>query len=528
MLNVQSQRSQIEQAIPVYVLRLLPIQLDEVPELLSTDVLPDVATLPILARRPVFAKRSVTPLEGKSSIGTVEVEILNYNHYVEDLLASAQLMQRSCTLHFLWAGDPWAAALAQPRFVGQITEIIRNGSGTSYTLTLSDAVSLLDKTIFDPPSIAAEPFTTAEKTFPDPLMLPDGVPSLFPPTCVLTQVQETADGLPRYDTVTVSGHPVNIALGILNSGSGDGLPPGETNNYDLFPAYCGLAIPRDQIDLTSWERVRDETWSLVQMSFTLNAQENAKQFIEEEICRVLGGYLVITGEGKIGIHCYETPIELEALQVHSDDNIVGIPVWSGNYGSYISHFATEIDHDGFTYITQNPVRVSAEWLSGIYQVPNTHQVASRGLQTALGAQDTLNVIAGQLFYRYGSPLASVTWSAFFDTNVAEPGDIIKLTSITYPFYRRDTLQGKPPTRLIELLSVQLADDLVHFEGVDLTPLLLGPEGFPRLAIIQENGLGVDGDGTDYLTASSEQRRKAFLADGGTSQMSNGDAPYVWA
>lgn len=91
--------------------------------------------------------------------------------------------------------------------------------------------------------------------------------------------------------------PLALLLRLLTSTG----TSGANGTNDVYRAGIGLGIPQDQIDLTTFDAITSAVdWDTNgQLFFRITKPEPAKQFIEEEICRPFGLYLVTGNDGKI-------------------------------------------------------------------------------------------------------------------------------------------------------------------------------------------------------------------------------------
>ena len=98
-------------------------------------------------------------------------------------------------------------------------------------------------------------------------------------------------------TARVDGtDPIDLMLKLLCS-TGTG-----TNNatYDVFVKGIGLGIPVEQIDLDTFTDVQDQLdYGTLRVYFVFTESVDAKEFIDEELCKPFGWYLATGNDGRI-------------------------------------------------------------------------------------------------------------------------------------------------------------------------------------------------------------------------------------
>ena len=106
----------------------------------------------------------------------------------------------------------------------------------------------------------------------------------------------------------VGTDPIELMLGLLTStGSG-------TNGaYDTYKKGIGLGIPVEQIDLDSFTNVQaqnDYDSAGMRVFFVFTESADAKEFVEEELCRPFGWYLATGNDGRISLVRPKNPDKL--------------------------------------------------------------------------------------------------------------------------------------------------------------------------------------------------------------------------
>ena len=458
----------------------------------TTESIPGLTSSMLIMQRPAFAPATLSPLAGTSSIGSVSLSLLDASGAITTTRQSHQVRGNDAALYIGYRGMTWGATFLQV-IRGKITQFERSDDGLSYKIEICDRTYQLDVDLFKPEDVAAEPYTAATKSFDDgSLVLSD------------------ADGDSAYDTVTLSGDPVGLFLRLALSG-GDAA----STDYNVWPAWAGLGLTEQEVDVAACEA---EQVKVLPVPFLLpvSGAENGKSFIEAEFCKALGGYLLLSGQGKIRIHYPTAPTASAALQTLSDSVLVTRPKWRDSNDLLV----TAIDYsilDGDGNELKLPRRCSPEWLAGTVKgEERVLSIRSRGLRSTLGGISIASATMDALFVRYGTPPSRVALQTLFSAHLLEAGDVAEMTSDYYPDIDG---RGVGATRLLEVLSVKAGPFRVEAEAIDLTaPLTVG-----RRAVIGPAAMG------DYTAATTDEKETyAWLADDATEELSTGDAAYIWS
>lgn len=118
--------------------------------------------------------------------------------------------------------------------------------------------------------------------------------------------------------------PVNFLLQILTSRLGDSA----NGSYDVLPEGLGLGIPADMIDTASFTAIKAEydydTNARLFLAFT--EAVDAKEFIENELCRPFGWYLRTGNDGRISL---VRPKHPQKFHTSRGNNVVTFTAASG-------------------------------------------------------------------------------------------------------------------------------------------------------------------------------------------------------
>lgn len=465
----------------------------------STDrVLGLDAAVPIIMDRPALATSQTNYLSASASLGSISMRLLDLDERVTELRQGGQVRGTEHRVYFGYEGLRWDADPDISEYTevlrGRVTRFEREGSGTVWALEAGDNFEPIDREIFSPEALAAEPYTEAEKSW-------DGGSLVLWASDPDTEI---------YDRVTLTGTADEIGLKMLLS---DGSLDGSQSGYNVWPAWAGLGLTTDEVDVDWWE---DEGAKVVDvpMQFILTDAENVKDFIEVEICRALGGYPLLSNTGQLRIHYPVAPPPGAAVVTLTDDHVIGTPPWADSSELYMSHVQYELDHDGSTFQTKLPRRASWEYLTAQTSEVRLHSIQSRGLRTELGGISIADAITDMLLRRHAVPPPRIRMAVFFSQHRIEAGELVACTSGRLP--NVDGL-GEGATRYLEVLSRRPTADKVELDVIDLTAYSTAA----RTAVIAPNGQ------PDYGSASAEEREFAYIADDSTGTFANGDDAYIF-
>jgi len=350
---------------------------------------------------------SVTPEEGRGSISSHQVEILDVNDEITALLATdgAYFHRKKVTIKAGYLGTTEADMASV--FTGWVTGLSLSADGLSYLFAVTDPQRWMQRKVF----------RGAESS-----------------------------------NVIVQGNPLTILLRILTSTGA-----GTNGDYDNLSESNGLGIDDDFIDVAGIEQVRDDYFpgNSHYMRFVIDERIRAKDFIETELLKPLNLYPVITGAGKFSVRPTKPPIAaLSSVQSFSTDSVIGIPKWDANLDAMIN----EVE---FSY--QYSV-VTGEFSTVAYYADSSSinargpgkkvlEVKSRGLRSSISGA-SLNLYAADVvarrvaavFGRWAVPPVKITVKTFFSRWLSEPGDIVPLTYPLLPDIVAGT-RGLAATRL---------------------------------------------------------------------------------
>lgn len=462
----------------------------------STEDVDGLSTSTYIDQRPGGATSQTNPLSGASDIGKMTLRLRDQEGAVTELRRQAAIVGQEAEVWQGYRGLPFFDSNGDPNYLliltGKVTGFKVSAQGLSYDLEVSDRFDQADFPVLAESAIGAEPgATSGDKSFDSgSLVLSD------------------TDDDDVYDTVTLTGNPVDIALKMLLSGGGNG------GGYDVWPVWAGAGLTIDEVDVAWCEAERAKILT-VDMRFVLKGQQSAKAFVEEEVCKALGGYTLLSGLGKIRVHFPSSPISTADLALIDDTTLVSKPLPADSSDFHITHITFQLGDagDGPTILLR---RASPQYLAGDYPgVERRHEIASRGLQPDLGGVSVADAVMDMLFARYGVPPPRVRLTTMFkEHHLVEAGDVVRLSS---RFWTDWDGRGVEAERLLETLSVRPNVDRVEFDVIDLTGALTAG----TRAIISPNGQA------DWTAADATEKQFAYIADAATGEFSDGESAMIW-
>jgi hypothetical protein len=262
-----------------------------------------------------------------------------------------------------------------------------------------------------------------------------------------------SDDNPRY----VQGNPIDILLAALQNELGVGQDPSlrgsnyvlqqlvavysEQQSYEPLPPPPGWALfspgtdatlinPNLYIDVNQFLALRDSQFSGDFFEFIITKPIDGKQFIEDQILKVLGLYLVVGADGKLRLKPmkpfpYQTPVFNFTAA-----NIVGIPQTERQPVVNLLTFQLDVDNSGVSTAARAYCgQASYEQQSSLrlYQQIYEQQVEATGLRTNYGGRMRSRALADRIFRRHAFAPPAYRLRTHLAALAVELGDLVSLT-----------------------------------------------------------------------------------------------------
>jgi hypothetical protein len=348
-------------------------------------------------KTPQGASQSIDIVNGSSSIGSLQCEIVDDGGAVRELIGANVLEGSAATLTVGYPGLAWTDFAVLHTYV--VYSIVPTDGYTSWLFTCRDQQLLEKRTIY-----------------------------LHPENGGLMEA-----GNPWY----LCGTPAEIFQSVV-----------------LF----ALRLPASTIDratmiaLDSAAEGNFAPWRPFQ--FALTASFEAKQFLETEVFKTSGLYQVVLPDGRLSLRSMRPPAAGPApVFAFTQDNLIALPQW--NRQPIVNEAIWQFDYDGSGYANYDTY-IQATSVS-LYGQGQQFTVASQGLRTELGAFGYAEWVTDRLFRRFcgvapgikgGAPL--LTCKAMLMTLPVWVGDFV---SLTHPLVPDITTGAKGVTnRILEVVD----------------------------------------------------------------------------
>lgn len=336
------------------------------------------------------------------------------------------------------------------------------------------------------------------------------------------------------DTATYGYNPIDLILSILlstnptdprfptpnNDKSRTGL---DDPGYDWRTSGMGLSIPIELIDVEEFIRIRNNYFkNIYELSFQIKEKVNAKEFIEEQICKVYGLNLVMDGN-KLSLIVNEPPGQLQyvtpvaafsdgsdengTIQTTLDANIIKIPELTIQSKDCVNVVRFKYDYqlpgaedDWFNeYISTDVDSID------MYNETKEFTIESQGIKTAKAGYGRAFRRAEDIRLRYRDPLPVYNVVTNMTLLYVTYGDPVTLTaSALIDFY---TASGKASRGLYQQLC-RVLDKKIDWKAGTITWKLLD-EKYSKYqdCLVAPDSLA------DYNSASTyEKRTYMFMLD----------------
>jgi hypothetical protein len=361
-----------------------------------------------LLKVPRGVQQSARQLEGQVSIGALELEAVDGGGFITALASGGKLEGRKVTLK---AGYP---GMKSSDFV------------TLATQEIESVAALPDLTGF---VFECRDLKRSAKT------------KIF---------KRGADGYPISSDHprTLFANPIDVALMIFQNELGLGQPPALPESaWKLYdPAQWNAANtsnptlirPSPALDLEQFLSYRNGIFAGYLFEFSFSQPVEAKQFLEYEIFRALGGYLLVLADGRLSPRFFLPPSSFSNLFAFNERNITVLPGVARH--PIINQVSFRMDYDGNKFLTEL-LFFDAPSLQQ-YGLAGQHTIESKGLKLGRGGASLAALTATRIFRRYagmdpvsGAPTGgapTLTVQSHFLTLRVEVGDFVYLSHPLLP------------------------------------------------------------------------------------------------
>jgi len=438
--------------------------------------------------------QTVDPINGVSSIGSLNVTITDYEGKVSDIIKAADvaghgLRRQRITIFMLYKGMAWADRVVVRTM--QVNDLTLS-SLNEYKLTAADVQRQLNKTIFNPYDttltaaittlVAITPTVLDARNFIAVASVAYGTSGFIKiDSEIMRWTAKTAvsftvaaadrglfgtvaavhsNGAKVSEIIVLNENPIIMALKIMES-SGVALANGA---WDAYPARWGCDMDSlndiDEAGIVSVGKLlvgladTPAAANGVQFEFVIDKGVEAKKFIEDSLFKILGCYGFVRGDGKYSIRAYSDLANAAKENASVTLNRNAVVKWGDLAYSY-NDLANQvwIEYD-------ETVKLSGKYIRQVLFL-DTVSIKKWGeaKQLKYQAQGVIptSAFASQLYQRfqrvlsrYSRPPMQIPLTLLPKYHTTEIGDIVR---VTLPV--RDLFSGAPLDRAFEVISTQL-------------------------------------------------------------------------
>lgn len=412
----------------------------------------DLEILPYLFT-PHGQSQTVSELDGSSSVGTLEIQAVDPGATLKGLIAQQNLVGKTATLKMGFPGQ----------HLGDFTtlhtvQITSTGFASDGRMTFqgSDPQRMMQGarlwTHGGPASwIPGQPAV-------EPARGPAFTPNAF----------AVSDQNPRW----VRGNPLDLYLVAMQNELGVGqdtsLPPSAWTVYVPGRDWT-LINPNPYLDVASVLALRDGPFSGDWFEFKITAATEGKQWLEDQILKVLGLYTVVRPNGQLSLISMKAPASIQKVMALNEKNIVGLP--SIDRLPVVNVVTVRMDVDDSVATTAaRQYRSETTFVQATsvarYKQQFQQQVEATGLRVAYGGNLRAFLLADRIFRRHAFGTPSYKVKAFLSTLVVEVGDYVWLNHPLLPDFLNGTVGLNNVVCQVIDRQPNYSEGCVEFEMID--------------------------------------------------------------
>lgn len=442
---------------------------------------------PALLKIPRGVQQRIRQLDGQGSIGALEVEAIDGSGTLTALVSGGKLEGRKVSLRVGYPGMDSADFVTVATQQIETIKALPDLSG--FTLECVDLKRSAKSKVF----LAGD----------------DGSP------------------ISREHPRTVIANPMDAALMVFQNELGLGQVPGAAaSDWKLYdPAQWDLGLtfnptlisPNPYVDVDGFLAYRNDIFAGYVFEFVFQAPVEAKQFLEFELFKALGGYMIVLTDGRISPRFFVPPYLFDNFFSLNERNMTALPGTDRN--PIVNQVTYRMDYDGSKFQTEL-LFAHAPSLQQ-YGLAGEDIIESKGMRSARGGVSLAGLTATRIFRRYSGidPVSQLpkggaldlTVVSHFMTLTVEIGDFVFASHSLLPDFgigRRGVFN-----RLFEVVEKQpnFAEGTMNYRLLDAG--WISAKKLSRLAP----------QGTPAFTAASsaQQARYMFISADATQEYSDG-------
>lgn len=265
------------------------------------------------------------------------------------------------------------------------------------------------------------------------------------------------------EMIRLTGHILDVAQAVMT-------------NSDK----TGMSIDVGRIDTAAFTAAKTALGDC-DVDFRIISRQNGKQWLEEQIFKVIAGYPLTTADGKISIRLFRQPTAAEVAGTLAEaENVVEFSSFEESPDDLINVVTFRSDYDPVRQVYDTSVEAASSAASIAQYGRRELVILSHGLRTGgTGVAAFITTRAEEIIRRYKSGSARVNVTTFLNRHLINVGDMIQATSKKLPNKFRATkgITGS----LMEVIGAQVdyAKGSVTFAlqatGFKSTVPLIGPD-----------------------------------------------------
>lgn len=387
---------------------------------------------------PQGMSQTVNELDGRSSVGSDTLKCIDPSGTLKGLTAQDALIGKVAQVKMGFPGQSLGDFVTL--HTAQINQTGWTANG-QVTFTLSDVQRfLLGQQVW----LRGGPLEWApgQNKAPQPIGAASGA-NAFP----------SSDKNPRY----LQGNPIDLLLATLQNELGVGQDPSlrgsdyvleraisaytSPQNYDPLGPAAGWVIftpgddstlinPNPYIDVPGFLALRDTEFSGDWFEFQITRPIDGKQFIEDQILKVLGLYLIVRTNGQLSLKSMKSPAIQTPVMALNTKNVIGIPQTSRQSIVNAVTVKMNVENSGVTTAARAyDFQVSFEQQESLirYNQIFQQQIEATGLILPYGGYMRAQMIADRIFRRHAFAPPVYQVKAFLSAVTVELGDYVWLT-----------------------------------------------------------------------------------------------------
>lgn len=383
--------------------------------LLSTAT--DPATLPYLII-PQGQGQQVLDREGHSSIGGVDIECIDPAGVVKGLAAQPNFVGKTARLRLGFPGQ----SLGDFVTVSTV-QIISAGYSSEGLMRIAcaDVQRFMKEQIWS-------------NGGPSPWTPGGAAPSQPVGPSWLANSFTVSDKNPRW----VQGNPLDIYLAVMQNELGVGQDPALlSTGWTTYQPGNDLTLinPNMYLDVPGILALRNGQFSGDWFEFKITRPVEGKQWLEDQILKVLGLYTIVGADGRMRLKPMKSPQSVAPVMALNEKNTIGLPEFSRLpvVNVVTVRFAPDIsDRETAAPEFRNEITFQQVVSIGRYKQQFKTSVEANGLRVGYGGNLRAFVLADRIFKRYAFATPKYKVHTFLGAVQVELGDFVWLNHSKVP------------------------------------------------------------------------------------------------